>query len=99
MHLLISSYIDGRKQFVSFGGYELTSEKCEVGVPQSSVLGRLLFLININDLQNNTSLKVLNFADDTMLYKTITKDTYLNDSKTFNTELKKVSELAYGKQT
>ena len=43
-------------------------------------------------MQNNTILKVLNFADDTMLYKTFTKDTYLNDSKTFNTELKKVSD-------
>ena len=87
MHLLISSYLDGRKQFVSFGGYESTCEKCEVGIPQSSVLGPLLFLILINDLQNSTSLKVINFADDTMLYKTFTKDTYLNDSKTFNAEL------------
>ena len=31
MHLLISSYLDGRKQFVSFGGYESTCEKSEVG--------------------------------------------------------------------
>ena len=27
MHLLISSYLDGRKQFVSFGGYDSTCEK------------------------------------------------------------------------
>ena len=32
MHLLISSYLDGRKQFISFGGYESTCEKSEVGV-------------------------------------------------------------------
>ena len=92
MHLLISSYLDDRKQFVSFGGYESTCEKIEVGVPQGSVLGPLLFVIHINDLQNNTSLRVLNFADDTMLYKTFTKTTYLNDSKNFNTELTKVSD-------
>ena len=42
---------------------------------------------HIKDLQNNNSLKVLNFADDTILYKTFTKVTYLNDSKSFNTEL------------
>ena len=71
MHLLISSYLDGRKQFVSFGGYESTCEKSVV--PQGSVIGPLLFLIHINDLQNNTSLSVLNFADDTVLHKTFTK--------------------------
>ena len=92
MHLLISSYLNGRKQFVNFGGYESNCEKIEAGVPQGSVLGPLLFLIHINDLQNNTSLRVLNFADDTMLYKIFTKTTYLNDSKIFNTELSKTSD-------
>ena len=92
MHLLISSHLDEKKQFVNFGGYESTCEKIKVGVPQGSVLGPLLFLIHINDLQNNTSRNVLNFADDSMLYKTFTKDTHLNDSKNFNTELSKVSD-------
>ena len=43
-------------------------------------------------MQNNTSLRVLNFADDTMLYKTFTKTSCLNDSIKFNTELTKVSD-------
>ena len=67
MQLLIKSYLTERKQFVKFCGYESTCEKIHVGVPQGSVLGPLLFLIHINDLQNNTNLKVLNFADDTLL--------------------------------
>ena len=46
----------------------------------------------INASENNTCLKVINFADDTMLLKTFTKDTYLNDSKSFNAELSKVSD-------
>ena len=52
----------------------------EVGVPQDSVLRPLLFLININDLENNTLIKVINISGDKMLYKTFTKDTYLNES-------------------
>ena len=67
-------------------------EKKEVWVPQDLVLSPLLFLININDLENNTLLIAINIAGNTMLYKTFTKDTYLNDSKSFNTELSKVSD-------
>ena len=56
IHLLISKCLDGRKQFFSFEGYESTCEKIEVWVPQGSVIGPLIFLIHINDLQNHTSL-------------------------------------------
>ena len=40
---------------------------------------QILFLVYENDLQTNTSLKVLNFANDTLLYTTFKTDTaYLN---------------------
>ena len=64
---LICSYLTNRQQYVSFN--QQTSKPCPVklGVPQGSVLGPILFLIYINDI--NTCLKNRNnivlFADDT----------------------------------
>ena len=63
-----SSYLHNRKQFVSINGFKSTLKSIHFGVPQGSVLGPLLFLIYINDL--NLSVKssiVHHFADDTNL--------------------------------
>jgi len=41
----ISSYLEGRSQYVRFGDCTSISVLCEYGVPQSSVLGALLFTL------------------------------------------------------
>ena len=64
-----SSYLENRKQFVSVKYYNSSVMVINYGVPQGSVLGPLLFLLYINDIQYADSAAILNlFADDTSLF-------------------------------
>ena len=45
------------------------------GVPQGSVLEPILFLMYINDLDDDITSKVLKFADDTKVFRKIKSDT------------------------
>ena len=65
------SYLRGRKQRVSLNGFNSEYSVIESGVPQGSVLGPLLFLVYINDLEKNIKSNVKFFADDTMLYSVV----------------------------
>ena len=62
-----ASYLEGRSQFVSLGEIISKTLTINIGVPQGSILGPLLFLVYINDLPNCTNLKTFLFADDTNL--------------------------------
>ena len=63
-----SSYLSNRKQYVYVNGTESEMSTIRYGVPQGSVLGPLLFLIYINDLNKAIKYSITrHFADDTSL--------------------------------
>ena len=62
------SYLSNRKQYVLISGYDSNLADVKFSVPQGSVLGPLLFLVYINDLNQALKFcKVHHFADDTNL--------------------------------
>ena len=64
---------------ISNGSYSDYSS-IESGVPQGSVLGPLLFLVYINDLERNIQSNIKLFADDTMLFSIVKNpEMYAND--------------------
>ena len=50
-------------------------EICFEWVPHGSVLSLMLFLIYINDLEDEISSKVLNFAHETNVFRKVANDT------------------------
>ena len=80
------SYLENRKQFVTYNNVRSTLKNMPCGVPQGSILGPLLFLIYINDLANLCKFTMpIFFADDSNLF--------LNGKNLDEIELKLNNEL------
>lgn len=64
------SYLSNRSQFVQFSNdIKSNPSKVNIGTPQGSILGPILTLIMLNDLNKSLRLsKSILFADDTTLY-------------------------------
>ena len=73
---MIESYLSNRQQFVPINNSASSPKSINIGVPQRSILGPLLFLIYVNDLTNATSSPSHLFADDTCF---ILNNSTLND--------------------
>jgi ribonucleases P/MRP protein subunit RPP40 len=68
----IEDWLRDRKQRVVFLGGDSEWIRVTSGVPQGSVLGPLLFLIYINDIDDSVSSKLFKFADDTKVFRVVT---------------------------
>lgn len=83
----IQNYLSARHQRVVLNGKESSWMALKAGVPQSSVLGPLLFLVYINDLTDNISSDMRLFADDSSLFTCVkginlSHEKFVNDLQT-----------------
>lgn len=79
-HALLRNYLYGRKCRTRVNGIESSSSGVNIGVPQGTILGPLLFLIYMNDIENSCIL----YADDTVV---------LSVSNTWRGAERKMNEL------
>ena len=65
----LQNYLSDRKQIVNWKNVESDPIENNLGVPQGSILGPLLFILYINDIPEIIKEGKINlFADDTMIY-------------------------------
>jgi retron-type reverse transcriptase len=89
--LWFQNYLTNRKQIVKYNQVRSKEMLIQTGVPQGSILGPILFLLYMNDIENcSKQLSFVLFADDTNIF-------YSNKCiKTINeimqTEINKVAE-------
>ena len=66
----IKSYLNERYQAVWIGHVLSDFSRCDIGVPQGSILGPLFFLIFLNDLPLHVESGLDSYADDTTITAT-----------------------------
>lgn len=90
-----ASYLTDRKQMVKLQDTVSKAMNNNLGVPQGSILGPLLFILYVNDLGNCLQhCKIKMFADDTAIYiesKTI-EEGIMKMNNDLNTLYKKICE-------
>ena len=85
------SYLSDRYQEVHVGSKKSARFKMEVGVPQGSVIGNLLFLMYINDVPEVISHCDHHiFADDLQIYKKIPKTNFLESVQLINSDVNSI---------
>jgi len=78
----IENWLTDRKQRVALSGQVSEWRNVLSGVPQGSVLGPLLFVLFINDIDDSVTSKILKFADDTKIFNTVRSEEMIENLRT-----------------
>ena len=89
IHAWIADWLNERKQRVVINGWESEWKEVTSGVPQGSILGPLLFIIFINDIDYGIVSVLSKFADDTKLFRNVLK---IENAFTLQDDLHKLYE-------
>ena len=87
-----ASYLRNRQQRVVINGSMSSLLTLQAGVPQSSILGPLLFLVYINDITDNIQTDINLFADDTSLLEIVNDP--VSSAQRLNDDLSRLSDWA-----
>ena len=90
---LLRGFVSCRKQRVVLNGQHSSWDNVSAGVPQGSILGPLLFLIDVNDLPNNLSSNCKLFAYDTSLFSVV--NNIHTRAATLSQDLKRITNWAF----
>ena len=64
---IFENYLNNRQQYTIINGVKSTMSGISCGIPQGSILGPLLFLIYVNDINRASKFEITLFADDSYL--------------------------------
>lgn len=87
---IMKAYLTNRHQIVSWNGSLSSKLEISHGVPQGSILGPILFIIYINDLQVNQALLQTLYCDDTSFLISVESK---NELKTKTDEILKEADI------